>query len=152
MLSRIDALNQQVASQNDQLIASWAAKTVPREPKTPSRRLKSPPRPSKEGPRAPKSRPRPPQDGPRTSPGALLGRSWSHLGTIRSQDRKPVAPDQWSLGSWRPSWGRYQKSRGRYQKSRGRYQKSRGSWDGLGAILGPCDRKIEIQTVEAKSP
>ena len=40
------------------------------------------PRPSKEGPRAPKSGPRPPQDGPRASPGALLERSWSHLGTI----------------------------------------------------------------------
>ena len=107
-LNRIDELNQQVASQNDPLIASWAAKTVPREPKTPSRRLKSPPRPSKEGPRAPKSGPRPPQDGPRTPPGALLGRSWSHLGTIRSQDRKPVAPDRWSAGSrgrfWLPKW------------------------------------------------
>ena len=107
-LNRIDELNQQVASQNDPLIASWAAKTVPREPKTPSRRLKSPPRPSKEGPRAPKSGPRPPQDGPRTPPGALLGRSWSHLGTIRSQDRKKVAPGQWWSGSrgrfWLPKW------------------------------------------------
>ena len=91
-LNHIDELNQQVASQNDQLIASWAAKTVPREPKTPSRRLKSTPRPSKEGPRAPKSGPRPPQDGPRTPPGALLGPSWSHLGTIRSQDRNPDPP------------------------------------------------------------
>ena len=80
-------MNQRIAFQNDPLIASWAAKTVPREPKTPSRRLKSPPRPSKEGPRAPKSGPRPPQDDPRPPPGALLGRSWSHLGTNQSQDR-----------------------------------------------------------------
>ena len=107
-LNRIDELNQRVAFQNDPLIASWAAKTVPREPKTPSRRLKSPPRPSKEGPRAPKSGPRPPQDDPRTPPGALLGRSWSHLGTMTSQDRKKVAPGQWSAGSrgqfWLPKW------------------------------------------------
>ena len=54
-LNRIDELNQRIAFQNDPLIASWAAKTVPRELKIPSRRLQSPPRPSKEGPRAPKS-------------------------------------------------------------------------------------------------
>ena len=95
-------MSQQVASQNDPLIASWAAKTVPREPKTPSRRLKSPPRPSKEGPRAPKSGPRPPQDGPRTPPGALLGRSWSHLGPKKSKDRnqdRSRSPDvkKWKL-------------------------------------------------------
>ena len=95
-LNRIDEFNQQVASQNDQLIASWATKTVPREPKTPSRQLKSFPRLSKEGPRAPQSGPRPTQDGPRT----------------------PQEP----------------------------------SWDGLGAILGPINNKIENQTVEAKSP
>ena len=83
-------------TRNDPLIASWAAKTVPREPKspqeqpkTPSRRPKSSPRPSKEGPRAPKTTPRPPPRRPKTPPGALLGRSWSYLGTIRSQDRKP---------------------------------------------------------------
>ena len=87
-LNRIDELNQRILFQNDPLIASWAAKSVPREPKTPSRRLKSPPRPSKEGPRAPKSGPRPPKDAPRPPPGALLGWSWSHLGTNKSQDRK----------------------------------------------------------------
>ena len=79
-LNRIDELNQRVAFQNDPLIASWAAKTVPREPKTPSRRLKSPPRPSKEGPRAPKSGPRPPQDGPRPP----QERSWTGLEAILS--------------------------------------------------------------------
>ena len=108
IVNRIDELNQQVASQNDLLIASWAAKTVPREPKTPSRRLKSPPRPSKEGPRAPKSGPRPPQDGPRP----LQEPSWDglggHLGTHQSQDRNPVAPGQWLAGSrgrfWLPKW------------------------------------------------
>ena len=94
-LNRIDEMNQRIAFQNDPLIASWAAKTVPEErkrsqeqPKTSSRQPKSPPRPSKEGPRAPKSGPRPPQDGPRTTPGALLGRSWSQLGANRPHDRK----------------------------------------------------------------
>ena len=92
-----------------------AAKTFPRgpkspqeQPKTPLKRPKSPPRPSKEGPRAPKSGPRPPQDSPRPLPGARLGRLRSHLGTNRSQDRKPVAPTQWSAGSrgrfWLPKW------------------------------------------------
>ena len=96
-------------------VPKMAAKTFPRgtkspqeQPKTPSRRLKSPPRPSKEGPRAPKSGPRPPQDDPRIPPGALLERSWSHLGTNQSQDRKKVAPGQWSAGSrgrfWLPKW------------------------------------------------
>ena len=41
-----------------------------------------------------------------------LGPSWDglggHLGTMRSQDRKPVAPGQWSAGSrgrfWLPKW------------------------------------------------
>ena len=98
-LNHIDELNQRIAFQNDPLIASWAAKTVPREPKspqeqpkTPSRRPKSPPRPSKEGPRAPKSGPRRPQDGP----------------------RPPQEP----------------------------------SWDGLGPILGPKNRKIEIKSAQ----
>ena len=63
------------------MIASWAAKTVPREPKTPSRRLKSPPRPSKEGPRAPKSGPRPPQDDPRSPLGTVLEPSWDQATT-----------------------------------------------------------------------
>ena len=93
-INRIDELNQRIAFQNDPLIASWAAKTVPREPKTPSRRLKSPPRPSKEGPRAPKSGPRPPQDGPRPPQEPSWDGLGGHLGTNRSQDRKPVAPRQ----------------------------------------------------------
>ena len=69
-------------TENDPLIASWAAKTVPREPKspqeqpkTPSRRPKSPPRPSKEGPRAPKSGPRPPQKPSWTVLAAILAPS-----------------------------------------------------------------------------
>ena len=40
--------------------------------------------------------------------GAALGPSWDglggHLGTIRSQDRKPVAPDRWSAGSRGRFW------------------------------------------------
>ena len=46
-LNRIDELNQRIAFQNDPLIASWAAKSIPRESKTPS--------------------PRPPQDGSKAS-------------------------------------------------------------------------------------
>ena len=76
------------------MTASWAAKTVPKQPKspqeqpkTPSRPPKSPPRPSKEGPRAPKSGPRPAQDGPK----AAQDGSWGHLGTNESQDRKQDA-------------------------------------------------------------
>ena len=91
-LNRIDELNQRVAFQNDPLIAAWAAKTVPREPKTHSRRLKRPPRFSKEGPRAPKSGPRLPQDGPRTPPrgplGTVFGLSWDHPIT-QSKTRPP---------------------------------------------------------------
>ena len=96
IINRIDELNQRIAFQNDPLIASWAAKIVPREPKTPSGRLKSPPRPSKEGPRAPKSGPGPTQDGPRPP-----------------QER---------------------------------------SWNGLGAILGPSDHKIENKTDFSQTP
>ena len=81
-LNRIDELNQRVAFQNDPLIASWAAKTVPREPKTPSRRLKSPPRPSKEGPRAPKTI----QESPRSLLGTVLRPSWDQP-TTRSKTR-----------------------------------------------------------------
>ena len=94
-LNRIDELNQQVASQNDPLIASWAAKTVPEEPK-------SNPRPPQDGPKAPKTVPRGPKSPqkrpknlprrPKNPPGALLGRSWSHLGTIKAQDRNPDRP------------------------------------------------------------
>ena len=110
-LNRIDEMNQRIAFQNDPLIASWAAKTVPEErkssqeqPKTSSRQPKNPPRPSKEGPRAPKSGPRPPQDGPRTPAGALLGRSWSHVGTNQSQDRNPDRPPSISVNFWGRFW------------------------------------------------
>ena len=107
-INRIDELNQRIAFQNDPLIASWAAKTVPKEPKTPSRRPKSPPRPSKKGPRAPKSGPRPPQDDPRTPQEP----SWNGLGAILGPtDHKienQVAPSQWWSGSrgrfWLPKW------------------------------------------------
>ena len=98
-LSAIDCMSHSQTTRNDPSIASWAANTFPREakspqeqPKTASRRPKSAPRPSKEGPRAPQSGPRPPQDGPRPPPGALLGRSWSHLGTNQPQHRKPDRP------------------------------------------------------------
>ena len=67
--------------------------------KDPSRRSKTLPRPSKEGTRAPKSGPRPLPRRPKIPPGALLERSWSHLGTNRSQDRKKVAPRRFGLNS-----------------------------------------------------
>ena len=146
-LNRIDEVNQRVAVQNDPLIASWAAKT-------PSRWLKSPPRPSKEGPRAPKSGPRPPQDDPRTSPGPLLGRSWSHLGAMTSQDRKKVAPRQWSAGSrgrfWLPKWvpKRPQDDPKTSQKSK---QKMHDffdlSWTRLGPVLRPSWAHLGVKKV-----
>ena len=78
-----------------------AAKTVSRGSKSPQERTKTPPRPSQEGPRPPQDGPRPPQE---PSWDGLGG----HLGTNRSQDRKPVAPSQWSSGSrgrfWLPKW------------------------------------------------
>ena len=66
-------------------------------------------------PRAPKSGPRPPQDGPKTSPRrpktpprALLGRSWSHLGTKiinkTVQDRKFPMLALFSGRFWLPKW------------------------------------------------
>ena len=55
-LHRIDELNQRIAFQNDPLMASRAAKTVPKEPKTLSRRPRRHPRPSKEGPSQPEKK------------------------------------------------------------------------------------------------
>ena len=97
-LNRIDELNQRIAFQNDPLMVSWAAKTVPKEPKTLSRRLKSPPRPSQEGPRAPKSGPRPPQDDPRSPLGTVLRLSWDQSIT-RSKSRPPKVNLPKLLGS-----------------------------------------------------
>ena len=95
-LNRIDELNQRIAFQNDPLIASWAAKTVPKEPKILSRRAKSPPRPSKRAQEPPRAAQDPSQDDPRPP-----------------QER---------------------------------------SWNGLGAVLGPLNNKIEIQTAQGQSP
>ena len=85
-IDRIDELNQRIACKNDPkrpLMASWAVKTVPREPQSP-------------------------QERPKTPPGALLERSWGHLGTIRSPDRQPDRSGSISvivLGrSWRRFW------------------------------------------------
>ena len=125
-----------------------AAKTIPRgpkspqeQPKTPSRRPKSPPRPSKEGPRAPRSGPRPPPRRPKTPPGALLGRSWSHLGTIKQQDRNQdrKLPSGGNLSKhfgrfWLPKWGpkRPQIDPKTRQKSR---RKMHHFFIALGAVL-----------------
>ena len=104
-INRIDELNQRIAFQNDpkrpvdSLMGRQDRSKRPQEPpraaQDPLKTAQNPPRPSKEGPRAPKSGPRPPQDDPkapqddpRPPPGALLTRSWSHLGTIKAQDRK----------------------------------------------------------------
>ena len=105
-MNRINEPNSKT-TQNDPLIASWTAKTVPREPKssqeqpkTSSRQLKSRPRPSKEGPRAPKTTPRPPQDDPRPP----LEPSWFGLGAIlRAYDHKiekQVVPGQIPSRLW----------------------------------------------------
>ena len=107
-LNRIDELNQRIAFQNDPLIVSWAAKTVPKEPKssheqpkTPSRRPTSTLRPSKEGPRTPNTA----QDSLRSPLGTVLGPPWDQPIT-RSKTRSLEVNGRQGLGVdfWLPKW------------------------------------------------
>ena len=87
-------------TQNDQLLASWAAKTVPREPKTPSRQPKSLPKTLQRGPKSPQDDPKTPQGDPRPPQEPC----WDGLGAIlRPSDHKienQVAAGKWWSGSW----------------------------------------------------
>ena len=102
IVNRIDELNQQVAFQNDPLIASWAAKTVPREPKRPpqdgSKAPQDPPKRSQEPPRAAQDTPKTIQEPPRSPLGLVLGPSWDQA-TTRSKSR-PSTLNRWNnMGS-----------------------------------------------------
>ena len=93
-LNRSDESNQRIEPQN-------GSKTTPK-------RSKTSPKTAQIGPKSPQERPKTPQDGPKTAQGALLRRSWSHLGTIRSQDRKPdrsksMVGRVWGR-CWLPKW------------------------------------------------
>ena len=101
-LNRIDELNQRIAFQNDpkrpveslmgRQDRSKRAQEPPRAAQDPLKTAQKPPKTLQRGPKSPQERPKIPPRRPKIPPGALLGRSWTHLGTIKAQDRKPDRP------------------------------------------------------------
>ena len=67
---------------------SKRAQEPPRAAQYPLKTAQKPPKTFQRGPKSPQDRPKTPPRRPKTRPGALLGRSWRHLGTIKQQDRK----------------------------------------------------------------
>ena len=54
----------------------------------PLKTAQKPPKTLQRGPKSPQERPKTPPRRPKTPPGALLGRTWSHLGINKPQSRK----------------------------------------------------------------
>ena len=83
-INRIDELNQRIAFQNDPkrpVDSLMGRQDRSKRAQDPLKTAQKPPKTLQRGPKSPQER-------PKTPPGALLGRSWSHLGTNRPQDRK----------------------------------------------------------------
>ena len=84
------------------------AQELPKAAQDPIKAAQKPPQTVQRGSKSPQERPKTPSRRPKTPPGALLERSWGHLGTIKKHDRKKVAPSQWWSGSrgrfWLPKW------------------------------------------------
>ena len=59
----------------------------PKDAKTTPKWSKTSPKTAQIEPKSPQERPQTPPRQPKTPPGALLGRSWSHLGSKKSKDR-----------------------------------------------------------------
>ena len=117
-INGIDELNQRIAFQNDpkrpveslmgRQDRSKRAQEPPRAAQDPLKTAQKPPKTLQRGPKSSQERPKISPRRPKPPPGALLGRSWSYLGTIRSQDRKrgrrgPIRGNFLSR-FWLPTW------------------------------------------------
>jgi len=95
-VNRIDGSRQQIAFQNDpkrpvdSLIGRQnRSEKAQKPPEAPQDFLKTTQKQPQDLPKSAQKQPETPLRRPKTPPGALLKGSWGHLGTIRSQDRKP---------------------------------------------------------------
>ena len=110
-INRIDELNQRIAFQNDPkrpVDSLMGRQDRSKRAQDPLKTAQKPPKTLQRGPKSPQERPKTPPRRPKNPPRALLGRSWSHLGTNQSQDRNPdrpasISPNFWGR-FWLPKW------------------------------------------------